>query len=224
MPYLADYINSKARHRENIRVDFTLNASDCAAMGTMRKRKCYDVFGSCITILYGNSSSSFLPGRLSLSLSLLAVVPGYSQLLSFGVRAGVPLSDAYSDANFGDGAESSHLNNRYIVGPTAEIHFPLRLSFQADVLYCHSGYHTTGSVLPGGATVNDWQVPLLAKFDLSRGPATPFIDGGLAYRHLSRNLNNPAGQVFVGVNNSNSAGITLGAGLQFKTPPHSSQP
>jgi opacity protein-like surface antigen len=150
-------------------------------------------------------------------LSLLAVVPGDCQLLSFGVRGGVPLSDAYSAYNLGDGAISSHFNNRYTVGPTVEIHFPLHLSFEADVLYRHSRYKTTGSVLPGGsATTNDWQIPLLAKLDLSHGLVGPFIDGGLAYRHLSVNLDNPAGQLFLGVSNPNNAGVAIGGGVQFK--------
>jgi hypothetical protein len=151
------------------------------------------------------------------SLCLLAVVSADCQLPSFGIKGGVPLSDAYSDYNLGDGAISSHFNNRYTVGPTAEIHFPLHLSLEADVLWRDSGYKTTGSVLAGGsATANDWQIPLLAKLDLSHGPVGPFIDGGVAYRHLSVNRNNPAGQLFLGVSNPNDAGVVIGAGVQFK--------
>ena len=151
-------------------------------------------------------------------LSLLAFgLPGNCQLLSFGIKGGVPLSDAYSDANLGNGATSSHLNNHYTIGPTAEIHFPLHLSFEADVLYRHSRYSATSNIVPAGsASANDFQIPLLAKLDLSHGLVGTFIDGGLAYRHLSVNLDNPAKQLFLGVNNPNSEGVALGGGIQFK--------
>jgi hypothetical protein len=162
---------------------------------------------------------TFLQNRFFsiICLTLVSTLPGCAQLPSFGVIGGVPLSDAYSDANLGDGATSSHFINRYTIGPTAEIHFPVHLSFEADLLYRHSGYSANSNIVPGGsATVNDFQVPMLAKLDLSHGLASTFIDGGVTYRHLSLNLNNPAGQLFVGVNNPDSAGVTLGGGLKFK--------
>ncbi len=151
------------------------------------------------------------------AVSLFPIVPADCQLLSFGVKGGIPLTDAYSDVNLGNGAISAHFNNRYTIGPTVELHFPLHVSFEADLLYRHSRYSATSNIVPGGsAGANDFQIPLLAKVDISHGLVGPFIDGGVAYRHLSVSLSNSAGQLFLGVNNPNSAGIAVGGGVQIK--------
>jgi len=75
-------------------------------------------------------------------------------------------------------------NRRYVIGPTAELHFPLHFSFEVDALYRRNGFeYTTYQYFfyPVGptytavvnyfsrATINDWQVPLLAKYELRAG-------------------------------------------------------
>ena len=68
------------------------------------------------------------------TLFICAVAPGYSQLLSFGVKAGVPLNDALNGHSNGGGLVSTS-TDRWLIGPTIELHLPFRLSFEADALY-----------------------------------------------------------------------------------------
>jgi hypothetical protein len=151
---------------------------------------------------------------MKLLFLLFAAVSAYSQMLSAGAKAGVPLTDAYTDVQVADGA-SSHFIDRYTVGPTAEFHFPFHLSVEVDALYRHSGFYVIGAHVPtGNASVNEWQIPLLAKYEaIPLGPIRPFVDGGVAYRHLSDSL---ASVVSLAVQNPNNAGIAIGGGITLK--------
>ncbi len=150
----------------------------------------------------------------SVVIFLVFLAPADSQVLSFGLKAGVSVTDAYNSGQVADGGES-HSNDRYILGPTAEIHFPLHLSIEADALYRHSSFSVTGggiSGIPNGNfPVNDWQFPVLAKFDILLGAAIarPFADAGIVYRHVSGNNSFPPAH-------ANGAGIALGAGITIK--------
>jgi hypothetical protein len=75
-----------------------------------------------------------------LLLLLLGAAPAFSQLVSFGVKAGVPLTD-FINAASGDTPSgfidfASH-TNRYIVGATGELRLPFGLGIEVDVLYRH---------------------------------------------------------------------------------------
>ncbi len=154
-----------------------------------------------------------------LLLLLLAIVPAHSQLVSIGVKAGVPLTNAYSDAQVAAGG-STHFVDRYTVGPTVEIHLPFHFSFEVDALYRHSGFGIIGGpVQNASATVNEWQIPLLGKFEAPLGPIRPFVDAGVIYRHLSANITT-SGTSFVqtslGVQNPDNAGFAVGGGVALK--------
>jgi hypothetical protein len=146
-------------------------------------------------------------------LLLFAVVSAYSQSLSFGVKAGVPVTDAYADLQTPNGT-ASHFADHYTVGPTIELHLPFQLSIEADALYRHSGFGINGGT--GGtasSSVNEWQIPLLAKVEIiPLGPIRPFVDGGLAYRHLSVNTSGTG----LTVQNPNNSGFVLGGGVTLK--------
>ncbi len=147
-------------------------------------------------------------------LLLFSLLPAYSQLLSLGVKAGVPLTDAYNDLFVPDGG-ASHFNDHYVIGPTAEIHLPFHLSVEADALYRHSGFGVNGGFLggiPNGIfSVNDWQVPVLGKYELpfGFGPLHAFADAGPVYRHVSSNTSYPP-------QNPSSAGFAVGGGVTLK--------
>jgi len=125
---------------------------------------------------------------LAASASVFVTTPAYAQLFSFGVKGGVPLTDAFSHVSLADQPvfpqSASGYNRRYVIGPTAELHFPLHFSFEVDALYRRNGFeYTTYQYFfyPVGptytavvnyfsrATINDWQVPLLAKYELRAG-------------------------------------------------------
>lgn len=151
----------------------------------------------------------------SLVLLLVAMEPAYSQLVSVGVKAGVSWTDSYSGVTVPDGG-SSHSNDRYIIGPTAEIHFPFRLSLEVDGLYRSSEFSLIGgglANLPNGTvTVSDWQIPVLGKYEVMPGPVRPFLDAGVVYRHVSGAL----AQDFLAAQNPSSAGFAFGGGVGFK--------
>jgi hypothetical protein len=163
--------------------------------------------------------------RLVPVLLLALVLPAQSQLLSFGVRGGVPLTSAFSNAS--DGNSTAHdYNRRYTLGPTIEAHLPLRFSLEVDALYRRNGFAYTTSQsffypLPPTyeinvysffrSTINDWQVPILVKYQLASGVVRPFVDGGLVYRHVSG-----AASTNVVAGHMNAAGVGLGSGITFK--------
>jgi hypothetical protein len=123
-------------------------------------------------------------------LSLLLVgLPAYSQLFSIGVKGGVPMTNAYSTFGSGSGAAVAY-DRRYIVGPTVEVPFPYHLSFEVDALYRRNGFDIysggfgfgTPAFVPPSVyrtAVNEWQFPLLVKYDVGSGRLRPFVDGGL---------------------------------------------
>ncbi len=108
-------------------------------------------------------------------------------------------------------------DRRYIIGPTAEIHLPLHLSFEVDALYRRNGFDYTfrsfGGIVPGStvrATIDDWQIPFLAKYEMGFGPLRPFVDAGVVYRHVTN-----VKYDFISTN-PNTTGFTVGGGVTLK--------
>ena len=149
---------------------------------------------------------------------LAAAVPALAQSFSVGVKAGVPITDAYSATAFSNGNSGTY-DGRYLIGPTAEIHFPLNLSLEVDALYRRNGVTAIGEV-NGKSTVNDWQFPFLGKYELKRGVIRPFVDAGLVYRHLSGtalfSFSYPPSSSTVLSSSPNLAGFAGGGGITLK--------
>lgn len=147
----------------------------------------------------------------------LAALPAYSQSISYGVKAGVPLSDAYTGIAIPDGS-SGHFNDRYTVGPTVEFKLPIHFSFEIDLLYRHSGFDAVGGLLAnapnGNVGVKDFQLPLMVKYQMPRTGFRPFVDFGAAYRHLSTSGNAPPS--LQDAKHADLAGIVLGTGVAFQ--------
>ena len=81
-------------------------------------------------------------------LALLLTWPVSAQSLSFGVKGGVPLTDAFSTSR-GDRVSYASVTHRYTVGPTAEIGLPLYgLSLEMDALYRRIGWNGSGMATP----------------------------------------------------------------------------
>jgi opacity protein-like surface antigen len=152
-------------------------------------------------------------------LALAAIVssfPAYSQFFSVGVKGGIPMTDSYS-AGSNDLSSATPYDRRYIIGPTAEVHLPFHLSFEADALFRRNGFDFHyGSLIGQHGTlrtkVNDWQFPLLGKYELRFGPLRPFVDAGVVYRHVS--TSGSAGRITP--DNTNGAGFTVGGGVTLK--------
>lgn len=142
-------------------------------------------------------------------LLLISALPAKSQLVSFGVKVGVPLTDPLSTGRGGSGS-ISHEVRHYLVGATGEVHFPHRFSVEVDALYRSLNYTVFPNNLPATRfTPGDWQFPLLAKYEFRQGVIVhPFVDAGATFRHVS--LSN------VSLANPNSAGVSVGGGVTLK--------
>jgi opacity protein-like surface antigen len=165
-----------------------------------------------------------------LSFLLSASVAANAQLVSLGVKGGVPLNDAFESVQ---GNSSSYVINtkRYTVGPTIEFHLPARLSIEVDALYTRLGFDNSATVdgqpFYSVTRANSWQFPVLGKFEITPGPIRPFIDFGATFRNIS-GLRQVRSVVSAGTldnvtfdnapefNKRNDIGLTFGAGIAFK--------
>lgn len=157
----------------------------------------------------------------SLLLLFLSSGAAICQPFSFGARVGVPLTDFFStveSSNFTFNATT----DRYIIGPTAEVHLPLGLGIEVDALYRHMSY--TGSGLIGsitGSSVNsgDWEFPVLLKYRFPMKIVRPYVDGGVAWDKLFGLTDNVkdsiASQSPVVTIKNTTTGIVLGAGVDI---------
>ena len=161
-----------------------------------------------------------------LFLLLFGAVSALAQPFSFGVKAGVPLNnllDAAQSQQFAFNANT----NRYIVGPTAELHLPFGLGIEFDILYRRFDYNgsgTLGGVVVGNSTSgNAWEFPLLAKYRFSTKMVHPFVDAGVAWDTLSgltqaitRNSITTTTSTPAELNTTATRGFVMGGGLSVK--------
>ena len=125
-------------------------------------------------------------GVLVFSLLSFASGPLQAQLLSVGVKGGVPFTDAV-EGSFGNRSEA----RRYTVGPMVEVRLPFSLGVEFNALYKRTGYSTIfesgfGITSISQVRANSWEFPLLLKYYLPGRllPARPFIEIGYVARHL----------------------------------------
>jgi opacity protein-like surface antigen len=166
------------------------------------------------------------------SMALLALtVPALlsaGERVSFGVKGGVPITDAF-DAVRGTSAAYFTDTKRYLVGPTFELHLPARFSIEVDALYKRVGYQyeANGPQVYAKTVANSWEFPLLGKFEILPGPVRPFVDAGVTIRNLSgikQIRQTISGATFnqveidnaVEFNKRNDVGFAFGFGLAFK--------
>jgi hypothetical protein len=159
--------------------------------------------------------------------------PALAQIFSLGAKVGTPLGDAFINTS-GSGLTSGA--RRYLVGATAEVHLPLRLSIELDAIYKETGFSTYFESSGIGrfsyrVTANQWEFPLLAKYEI---PASrhlrPFVDAGPVLRHLTGIADSYTYLEYfpvyssgsISTNNSpylqhrNSPGFVIGGGLMVK--------
>ncbi len=154
-----------------------------------------------------------------LSTSAFAAGP-----LSVGVRGGLPLNEAIETAQ-GNPAQFSSEDQRYLVGPTIELHLPLRFSVQLDALYGNFTYRSVAGTQAGQTIANaltssdQWQFPLQLKYRFISGALRPFVNAGASFRHLY-NLNQVpqfiTGPASGSLSNDFGTGFVVGGGLELK--------
>src|SRR5690349_18200579 len=99
---------------------------------------------------------------------LLLTAAGAPGQFSFGVKGGIPATDAF-EASGGFRQESK----RYTVGPTVELGLPLRLGVEFDALYKRLGYSDTAEIFGTRSytsfRASSWEFPLILKYHLTGG-------------------------------------------------------
>ncbi len=163
-----------------------------------------------------------------LSLLFAAAASAFCQPFSFGVKAGVPLTD------FLTAAESQNVSyftstNRYIAGVTGELHLPFGLGVEVDALYRHVNYQESSSTIPIAATTtaSDFEFPLLGKYRFPMIKVVhPFVDAGVSFDSLA-GVKQEVATVVNGVasasstsnpsqlHNSSTRGFVIGGGVDL---------
>ena len=166
-----------------------------------------------------------------LFLLLFGAAAAFSQPFSFGVKAGVPLTDFLSTVqspNFGFNSNTK----RYIVGPTVELRLPFGLGIELDALYRRLDYTSSANLvdvfISGSTTGNAWEFPLLAKYRFPSKVLRPYVDAGIAWDTLSGLTQTITQTVFptrttttttsnpAELNKNTVTGFVTGAGLDVK--------
>jgi opacity protein-like surface antigen len=134
-----------------------------------------------------------------------------AQTVLVGVRGGAPLIGPFSDITVPPSAQTSSGSKGYVVGPMIEVRLPLNVSVEGDALYhplnLVQTINTGTNTFHNPITFQSWEFPILAKYRLPRLPAAkPYVEGGPSFRAVSAAID----PYF------SKAGITLGAGLEFK--------
>ena len=120
-----------------------------------------------------------------LFLLIAGAAGAFCQPFSFGVKAGVPLTDFLS-ATQSQNVSYFTTTNRYIAGVTAELHLPFGLGVEVDALYRHLNYQESSSTIATGTTASDFEFPLLGKYRVPMIKVVhPFVDAGMAFDSLA---------------------------------------
>ncbi|MGA2134211.1 MAG: porin family protein [Bryobacteraceae bacterium] len=162
----------------------------------------------------GSSVKSVHKRMRSLLLAALLLAPAASaQLVSVGVRGGVPFTGGFSsitDVPPPDFDRSYSGSKEYIVGAMVELHLPLGFSVEADALYhplnLSSQVSTGTAVYTDSTTYNSFEFPVVAKYRFLHLPLVkPFVEAGPSFRAAA-----------TAVNYLSHEGLTLGGGVEIK--------
>jgi hypothetical protein len=162
---------------------------------------------------------------------ILLTGPIFAQSLSFGVKGGVPVTDAFSTARR-DSISYSSVTRRYTIGPTAEIGLPLfGLRVEADALYRRIGWDSNRTATPllepfrSTARFGAWDFDALLKHRVGEAGIHPYVGAGAAFRRFFTTRENfvfPGApsrsitkQMTEEIHNKNIAGLVFSAGVEL---------
>ncbi|MBI1787715.1 MAG: hypothetical protein HYR60_09225 [Acidobacteria bacterium] len=158
----------------------------------------------------------------------LAAATAYAEILSFGLKAGTPATDAFHAASRGDLRYFSR-TKPVTAGPALEVHLPHRTGIEVNLLYRRLNYDGfLGAFYPTRAS--QWEFPILLTHRLTGGPVRPYLAAGLSFDRLSgiKQVINCAtlssscrgGETDTPaeLRKRSTAGLILGGGLELKTP------
>ena len=138
--------------------------------------------------------------RLLLLIALLIPCAGMAQIVSMGLKAGIPVTEAFETANFDSGpgflrTQITYTSRakRYTIGPAVEVSLPLGLALEFDALYKRLDYNFSSGVRNPFGTfhqeqhniVSRWDLPLLLKYRVRTfGSLTPYVSAGLNTNYI----------------------------------------
>ena len=136
----------------------------------------------------------------------------YGQHISFGVKSGVPLTDAFSDQTTHSIDTITHSfsdSKNFVIGPVIEFGLPLGFAVEADALYRPLNLTTDLTIVPSHITHNStditsWEFPILGKYYFFHTPGLhPYVEAGPIFRavgHEAPYLSNAGAALGGGVN------------------------
>jgi hypothetical protein len=169
------------------------------------------------------------PSRLESRLPLLPVmrylillllsVPLSAQLVSVGVKAGIP---------FGDPLGTNRESRPYVIGPTVEVRLPAGFAVEASALYRRLGQSYAFSYAPESGVLtsinnrirgNAWEFPVVGKYYFKSPESSwqPFFGTGWSLRTIDWKSDGatittgPNGQVVTPFHTSDRSGLNVGA-------------
>lgn len=159
---------------------------------------------------------------LRLCMLLICPLAVWAQLVSFGVKGGVPVTNAFDTARTGSFGYLSD-TKRYLVGPAFELRFPLGLGVEFNALYKRLNYSAQAESQTMVTTANSWEFPLLFKLRATTPALRPYVTAGPSFRRLSGLRSFLAGVSGVSagttdpaeLENRFSAGFAVGGGLEM---------
>jgi hypothetical protein len=98
----------------------------------------------------------------------------YAQPVGFGVKLGVPATEAFQVIQAQSIADSQNL----VWGPYLELHLPGGNSVEIDALRRRYDFRGVGSA-------DSWEFPVLLKHRIGQGLVRPYFEGGAAFSRLS---------------------------------------
>ncbi|HEX4594948.1 MAG TPA: outer membrane beta-barrel protein [Bryobacteraceae bacterium] len=152
--------------------------------------------------------------RLILLACTLTTAFAAERIFSFGIKGGVPLTDAFSDhtiTGIDTVTRTFSDSKNYVIGPMVELNLPFGFSVEADALYRPLNLTTDVTVVPqpfrrSVTDINAWEFPILGKYHFLHTPIVkPYVEAGPIFRHVGSD----ASQL------SNS-GFALGGGIDLK--------
>ena len=137
-----------------------------------------------------------------LVIALLIPFVGLAQTVSLGLKAGIPVTQAFETANFDSGPADifrTQINytsraKRYTVGPAVEVSLPFGLALEFDALYKRLDYNFSSKMRAASFgtfnqqqhnIVSRWDLPLLLKYRVRTfANRTPYISAGLNTNYI----------------------------------------
>ena len=141
-------------------------------------------------------------------LMFLTSASATAQLISIGVKGGLPLTDALETplqpASALQYVQSTH---HLVVGPSLEVHLGDHFGIELDALHRGFDYQLVNALT--GQSPGMWEFPLVVKFRVLPKPIQPYVEGGVAFSRLTSISD------LIELKNRSSKGIVIGGGIEF---------